>query len=896
MITIIIKNCNICEIQGPAKYLLKLFEAFKVKHPNAWHIRMYGRTDWDGFIKYISENGTFKIGLLNKVYNKCREFGLKVKIIDNRLPLGVKPVIPEVIGDKTIRPIQKEALEKIVNNRVGEVPFLICASDLAVNFGKCIGKDSLVYTDRGILRISQMMDKDGNLNSEYKVLASDGIYHRICAGVYNKIKALKITTKLGYTQICGYDNHRYLSITPEGNLDWIYAKSLKLGDYMPIFKPDHRNPTSSPKRLLDEAYLMGNLHGDGHLRKASDTRIQISISGVDTENKLEIIRILESITGEEIVCHVHSKINNGWHISKSSKKLSRIILDRYPEIVSLSHGKIIPKYIMDAPQDIQCEYIAGLWDTDGNKSNRVREFSYTSVSEENIHRLQLLLLGLDIHSFVSPKKTMCNGKRGIAFRLRIPSTQVDKFQSIIPIRILRKRYIDKPLRNNFGDRLPQQMGNLVSESYMSLYNTRKVFPNPSKTVRNQLRNPHRLTLEALGEFLKYNQDTHLEHLYEFSNKVYWDKIKSIEIIPEYDCYDICVEDVHHYIADGFICHNTLIFCGLHESFQRKLKTVLLLNSTDLFKQFKTEVPELLPGEDIAFIQGSKCSEWRNFNVCMVQSLAANIKKYQRFLSEVDMVLIDEADVIDNKTFKTVIQHLYNSRVRIGLSGTLYMSDLKKKLVHNMNIMSFIGDKVNQVKLKDMMKAGYSTPIVVKMVYASFKSPAIGEDYATEYQETISNNKDAWKLSYDRAMWNMNLGRLPMLIVCKFIPHCENLYKYYTKRLKGSGLKIAHVHHNTKERDEILQAFREGKIDILIATTIISRGQNFPEMKYLQNTASMDSNEKSIQILGRLARTHMSKKKAYLDDLVFPGKYLRRHGNHRRIYYQKERLKVILIEE
>ena len=476
MITIIIKNCNICEIQGPAKYLLKLFEAFKVKHPNAWHIRMYGRTDWDGFIKYISETGTFKIGLLNKVYNKCREFGLKVKIIDNRLPLEVKPVIPEVIGDKTIRPIQREALEKIVNNRVGNIPFLICASDLAVNFGK-----------------------------------------------------------------------------------------------------------------------------------------------------------------------------------------------------------------------------------------------------------------------------------------------------------------------------------------------------------------------------------------------------------------------------------TLIFCGLHESFQRKLKTVLLLNSTDLFKQFKTEVPELIPGEDVAFIQGSKCSEWGNFNVCMVQSLAANIKRYQRFLSEVDMVLIDEADVIDNKTFKTVIQHLYNSRVRIGLSGTLYMSDLKKKLVHNMNIMSFIGDKVNQVKLKDMMKAGYSTPIVVKMVYAPFKSPVDGEDYSTEYQETISNNEDAWKLSYDRAMWNMNLGRLPMLIVCKFIPHCENLYKYYTKRLKKTGLKIAHVHHNTKERDEILQAFREGKIDILIATTIISRGQNFPEMKYLQNTASMDSNEKSIQILGRLARTHMSKKKAYLDDLVFPGKYLRRHGNHRKNYYLKERLKVILIE-
>lgn len=278
---------------------------------------------------------------------------------------------------------------------------------------------------------------------------------------------------------------------------------------------------------------------------------------------------------------------------------------------------------------------------------------------------------------------------------------------------------------------------------------------------------------------------------------------------------------------------------------------------------------------------------------MVQSLSSNIKRYQRFLSEIDMVLIDEADVIDNKTYKTVIQHLYNSRIRIGLSGTIYMSDQKKKLIHNLNIMSFIGDKVNQVKLVDMIEKGYSTPITCKLVYAPFKySKEV--DYPTEYKEVICDNKEAWKFSLDRTRYNLKRKRLPALIVCKFIDHCENLYKYYVKHL-GNDYSIQYVHHKTKGRDKILQDFREGRIDVLIATTIISRGQNFPELKYLQNTASMDSNEKSIQILGRLARTHMNKKKAYLDDLQFPGHYLKRHGNHRKTYYQKENLKVIKVE-
>lgn len=475
MITITIKNCNVCELSGPAKFTNRLYNIFRIKHPDAWHIRMYSRANnWDGYVKYISDYGQFRIGLLNKVYQECIKTGQKVKIIDQRPKLGITPEVPNQLGDKLLREVQKKALEKILFNKVGDTPFIICASDLAVNFGK-----------------------------------------------------------------------------------------------------------------------------------------------------------------------------------------------------------------------------------------------------------------------------------------------------------------------------------------------------------------------------------------------------------------------------------TLIFCGLHEAFKRKLKTVLLLNSSDLFNQFKTEIPQLLPGEDIAFIQGSKCNNWGNFNVCMVQSLAANIRKYQKFLSEVDMVLIDEADVIDNKTYKTVIQHLYNSRIRVGLSGTIYMSQLKKKLVHNMNIMSFIGDKVNEVKLVEMMEKGYSTPIVCKMIYAPFKYSG-NDDYPTEYKKVITDNVKAYELSLRRTKFNLRYNRLPMLIVCKFIDHCEKLYKYYTKHL-GDEYTIQYVHHNTKGRDEILRSFRNGEIDILIATTIISRGQNFPELKYLQNIASMDSNEKSLQILGRLARTHMSKKKAYLDDLIFPGNYLKRHGNHRKNYYLKEKLKVIKIE-
>ena len=207
---------------------------------------------------------------------------------------------------------------------------------------------------------------------------------------------------------------------------------------------------------------------------------------------------------------------------------------------------------------------------------------------------------------------------------------------------------------------------------------------------------------------------------------------------------------------------------------------------------------------------------------------------------------------------------------------------------------------DRFKLKDSIKKGYSTRTIVKMVpskpwYGNWESEEVS--YKEVYDDSITFNKYARKMVYDRLKWNIKQGRYPALVVCKFIAHCEKLCKYFKKKL-GSKYNIACVHVDTpsKIRQQIMKDFREGKIDILVSTTIIARGKNFPKLRYLLNAASMDSQEKSIQFLGRLVRTDKSKKKVYLDDLHYPGPYLDRHGKHRKQYYQRQELKVILLDK
>lgn len=344
---------------------------------------------------------------------------------------------------------------------------------------------------------------------------------------------------------------------------------------------------------------------------------------------------------------------------------------------------------------------------------------------------------------------------------------------------------------------------------------------------------------------------------------------------------------------------TLIMSSLYLSYKRQLKTLLITNDSDWLNQAREEFKQYLPGEDITFVQG-KVLNWSNFTIGMVQSISRNMRFYQQELSKVDMVLVDEADQGGSKQYQNVLTRLFNTRVRIGLSGTIYMSKLAKDKVKNMNLEGFFGKVIAEFKLKDSIKKGYSTKTIVKMVpgkpwYGNWESDYTS--YKDIYDESITLNKYARKMAYARLRWNINQGRYPALVVCKHIAHCENLYEFFKNRL-GDAYNISYVHVNTpsKLRQQIMKDFREGKIDILVSTTIIARGKNFPKLRYLLNAASMNSQEKSIQFLGRLVRTDESKKKVYLDDLHYPGNYLSRHGRHRKQYYQKQELKVILLEK
>jgi len=333
---------------------------------------------------------------------------------------------------------------------------------------------------------------------------------------------------------------------------------------------------------------------------------------------------------------------------------------------------------------------------------------------------------------------------------------------------------------------------------------------------------------------------------------------------------------------------TMITAGIYQSFGRKKKALVLINDSDLYTQFHTEIPELV-GDDAGFVRGKE-KDWNRFTVGMVQTISQNLAKMKRMLAQYEMVLVDEADLADNKSYKRVLEACINATIRVGLSGSIFTSKLVKDKPKNLNLESYFGPERFVITKEELVKLGHSTPLVIKITPGNTKKLS-GNDWQAQYHEGITTNRDRNLKILIRTLYNLQRNRFPLLVVAQFHEHIEILHELFEEQL-GSKYTIAAVHHKTKGRKDIIKMFKDGDIDILISSMIIKRGKNLPLLKCLLNAGAGDSQENLIQIMGRGERKHESKKKTYMEDFMDEGTYLKRHSNHRVNYYIQEKFKVI----
>ena len=237
--------------------------------------------------------------------------------------------------------------------------------------------------------------------------------------------------------------------------------------------------------------------------------------------------------------------------------------------------------------------------------------------------------------------------------------------------------------------------------------------------------------------------------------------------------------------------------------------------------------------------------------------------------------------------------MFNAKVRVGLSGTVFVSKLAKHKIKNQNIKGYFGEQTFEISNLELMDQGYSSRVIVKIIRGN-SSKVLPLDYKEQYDYGITENKDRNRIILRRVIYNgLVKDRLPILVIAKYRLHVKLIYKLLNKRI-GNLVTIDWAHGDRKDASKVVKKFREGKIDVLVSSMIIRRGMNLPLMKAMINAGGGDAPEGPLQLLGRATRTHASKTHTYYEDFMDEGEFLGRHSRHRQSYYKNEGLKVMIL--
>lgn len=333
---------------------------------------------------------------------------------------------------------------------------------------------------------------------------------------------------------------------------------------------------------------------------------------------------------------------------------------------------------------------------------------------------------------------------------------------------------------------------------------------------------------------------------------------------------------------------TLMIMSMYKSLDG-VKGILLLNNGELYNQFMQDMPKYFDKRDWGYMRGKEI-KLADFMVVMVQTLVNNLKKYENWLSQVEAVFVDECDLSTNKTYTKIIEKLYNSTLRVGLTGSVFLSTLKKDALKNREIQYFLGPELYKIKNEELIQKKISTPVVVKLNEGNLRVFR-GGNYDEEYRQGITVNLDRHLKIYNRVEYYLKQEFKPILIMCQYHEHVESLFNFIKIRI-GANYKLTYIHGDVPERNQRLERFKDGKIDVLISSMIIKRGQNIPMTQVIINAAGGDSAENVLQILGRGTRKHENKTRTYYDDFIDMGTHLQKHSRHRMIVYKNEHFKVI----
>jgi len=339
--------------------------------------------------------------------------------------------------------------------------------------------------------------------------------------------------------------------------------------------------------------------------------------------------------------------------------------------------------------------------------------------------------------------------------------------------------------------------------------------------------------------------------------------------------------------------------------KKDAKIVYAVNSTTLLKQFqqfakKEDLPFVLISGEINELQKGEKSDFIALSIAYYysQKKRNQHEKLKELINNANLIIIDEAHHTPASSIKSLLLDSPNS-IRLGLSATPIREDGKE-----LEIMGLLGKISYGINYIDLVEKHYLVPLE----YIQF-TPRISEKIANKIQlakqyfadQPFAKEYSAILRIFENSPYTnkqiiekiKELNKYPALVIVRRISIAQKL----SELLNQNGIVSDWVSSKTNlnERMEKIEALKNGKLQVLISTSLADEGLDIPNLAMVVLLTQGKSRIKLVQRIGRVMRPYKNKEKGVILDIAYNSDIFLRQAGKRVKFVSNEYNGIISIK-
>jgi len=290
------------------------------------------------------------------------------------------------------------------------------------------------------------------------------------------------------------------------------------------------------------------------------------------------------------------------------------------------------------------------------------------------------------------------------------------------------------------------------------------------------------------------------------------------------------------------------------------KRTLVLVDRDLLRD---QMYEEFTDNSTAIVEklSSKTTKLGDVNIATFQLLLKNKRLMKLLAKEIGFIIVDECHVAPADKFLKVISAL-PAKYRLGLSATPTRSDgLTSIITDTFGYNKVIGANPNNLKV-------YNVVVETKIPVFFANKSEYAKQFVKAMTSPIKKGADTPIQLAVAAGIKLRQRNRKVLVYVTY----GKLQELVKKGFEAEGYSVAIIQGKTPKvkRAELIQAFQEGKIDILVSGVILQKGVSIHALDTIINLAPQNK-ENLEQVKGRLRRELEGKGEPMFIYFTFGGK-------------------------